>query len=395
MDGSILVLNAGSSSIKFTLFRAKSEALNEGPNGQVEGIGIAPRMKASGLPNGERVNQTYPKEAVPDHTAAMRLIDALLAEHTKGDNRIIAIGHRVVHGGLHLTRPTRVDPAVVAELESTVPLSPVHQPGALAGIKAVSEAMPNVPQYVCFDTAFHANQPKVAQTFAIPRALTESGVRRYGFHGLSYEYITEVLPEVVADQPRRRVVVAHLGNGASMSAVLDGKGHAHTMSFTALDGLAMGTRCGSIDAGVVFYLVQERGMTVEQVQDLLWNRSGLLGISGTSSDMRDLENSTAPEAREAVDFFVYRVVRELGSLAAAMGGLDGLVFTAGIGEHSPLVRGAVLRAASWMGFELDEAANEANGPLLTSARSRLWARVIPTNENLMIARHVRRQLTGA
>jgi acetate kinase len=395
MDGSILVINAGSSSIKFTLFHAKGDALNEGPNGQVDAIGIAPRLKASGLPNGARVDRSYPKEAVPDHTAAMRLIDALLGEHTEGNERIIAVGHRVVHGGLHLTRPRHVDPALMTELEGTVPLSPVHQPGAIAGIRAVSEAMPNVVQYVCFDTAFHANQPRVAQTFAIPRALTESGVRRYGFHGLSYEYITEVLPEAVPDQPRRRVVVAHLGNGASMSAVLDGKGVAHTMSFTPLDGLAMGTRCGSIDAAVVFYLVRERGMTVAQVEDLLWNRSGLLGISGLSSDMRDLERSNTPEAREAVDFFVYRVVRELGSLAAAMGGLDGLVFTAGIGEHSPQVRGAVLRAAGWMGFELDEAANEANGPLLTSGRSRLWARVIPTNENLMIARHVLRHLARA
>jgi acetate kinase len=378
MGAAILVLNAGSSSIKFSVFSAD---LTPGPHGQVEGIGTAPRLQISGQPD-----ITPEGATAADHAGAIRLIHNWLEAHHAGEHELAAVGHRVVHGGLTYDRPVRIDAAVIKALDELVPLAPLHQPPALAGIRAMAEAAPTLPQYACFDTAFHHSQPRLAKLFALPRRLTDEGVIRYGFHGISYEYIASVLPPEIAGG---RVVVAHLGNGASMCAMHAGKSIATTMSFTALDGLPMGTRSGAIDPGVLLYLLQQRGMTPHELEDLLYHRSGLLGVSGISSDMRTLQASDRAEAKEAIALFCYRIVRELGSLAAALGGLDGLVFTAGIGEHTPAVRAAVLRKSRWLGLTLDDAANARHGPRISQPGAVPAAWVIPTDENLMIARHVR------
>jgi acetate kinase len=280
-----------------------------------------------------------------------------------------------------------VTPEVIGKLEKLVPLAPLHQPHNLAPIRALAQNRPDVPQVACFDTAFHRTQPEVAQAYALPRAITERGVRRYGFHGLSYEYIAGALPQAAPQVAGGRVVVAHLGNGSSMCALLGGRSVASTMGFTAVDGLVMGTRCGNIDPGVILYLIDELKMDARAVEDMIYKRSGLLGVSGISSDMRTLLASDEPAARFAVELFTYRIGRELGSLAAALGGIDALVFTAGIGEHAPLVRERVCRLAGWLGVELDPAANGADGPRISTAASRVSAWVIPTNEELMIARH--------
>jgi acetate kinase len=390
MADAILVINAGSSSIKFSLFDTRGETLAPGAYGQVEGIGTAPRLLVSGLPDGSRLERSQDTAAVPDHAGAIRVIHQWLVEHHTGERTLAAVGHRVVHGGVAFDRPMHLDDRVLAELDRLVPLAPLHQPHALAAIRAVSVAAPDVAQYACFDTAFHRSQSLVAQLFALPRDLTEAGVRRYGFHGISYEYIASTLPHVAPEIANGRVVVAHLGNGASMCAMRGGRSVASTMGFTALDGLPMGTRCGALDAGVVLYLLQQRGLNPAEVEDLLYHRSGLLGVSGVSSDMRAVLASDLASARQAVELFVYRIVRELGSLAAALGGLDGLVFTAGIGEHAAPVRAAVLRQARWLGLELDEAANQAGGPRISLLGSAVSAWVVPTDENLMIARAVRR-----
>jgi len=378
MDGAILVLNAGSSSIKFSLYSAD---LVPGASSQIEGIGTDPRLKVKGEPD-----KRYGPAEVPDHAGAIRVMHAWLAAHHAGEHSVSAVGHRVVHGGVTYAAPVRIDPVVMQALEALVPLAPLHQPHALAAIHAVTQTAPALPQYAVFDTAFHRAQPRLAQMFALPRALTEEGVRRYGFHGISYEYIASVLPpEIIGG----RVVVAHLGNGASMCAMVAGRCVATTMGFTALEGLPMGTRSGAIDPGVVLYLQQQRGMTAAAVEDLLYHQSGLLGVSGVSSDMRALLASDRAEAKEAIDLFCYRIARELGSLAAALGGVDGLVFTAGIGERAAPVRAAVLRQSAWLGLSLDEAANERHGPRISLPGATPSAWVIPTDENLMIARHVR------
>lgn len=389
MDDAILVLNAGSSSVKFSLF-ALDDGTPAGPHGELEGIGTSPRLKVSGLPDGAKLDRPLDKAAVADHAGAIRVIQQWLTEHHAGERDLAAVGHRVVHGGLAYDRPVRIDDGVLAELDRLVPLAPLHQPPALAAIRAVAEAAPRVAQYACFDTAFHHAQPSIAQLFALPRELTGAGVRRYGFHGVSYEYIASALPGAAPEIAGGRVVVAHLGNGASLCAMQAGRSIATTMSFTALDGLAMGTRCGSLDPGVVLYLLQQRGMSADQVADLLYHRSGLLGVSGLSSDMRVLLDMDQAAARQAVELFVYRIVRELGSLAAALGGLDGLVFTAGIGEHAAPVRAAAVRQSRWLGLELDDAANEAGGPRISPPGAGTSAWVIPTDENLTIARAVRR-----
>ncbi len=378
MAGAILVLNAGSSSIKFSLY---SGDLAPGPGGQIEGIGTDPRLKVKGEPD-----RSFGKAEVPDHAGAIRVIHEWLASHHAGEHDVSAVGHRVVHGGVTYAAPVRIDAEVMQALEALVPLAPLHQPHALAAIRAVSKTAPDLPQYAVFDTAFHRAQPRLAQLFAIPRALTEEGVRRYGFHGISYEYIASVLPPEIAGG---RVVVAHLGNGASMCAMAAGRSVATTMGFTALEGLPMGTRSGAIDPGVLLYLLQQRGMSADALEDLLYNKSGLLGVSGISSDMRALLASDRPEAKEAVDLFCYRIARELGSLAAALGGLDGLVFTAGIGERAAPVRAAALRQSVWLGLTLDAAANDRHGPRISKPGATPSAWVIPTDENLMIARHVR------
>jgi acetate kinase len=309
-----------------------------------------------------------------------------------GDSRIVAVGHRVVHGGVRFAAPVLLDRARLGELEALVPLAPLHQPHNLAAINAVAAMAPNLPQVACFDTSFHRTQPAVAQAFALPRRYADEGVRRYGFHGLSYEYIASRLATVDARAASGRTVVAHLGNGASMCAMHDGKSVATTMSFTPLDGLVMGTRCGAIDPGVLLYLMDRHGMNARDLERLLYHESGLLGVSGISSDMRGLLESSDHRAAESLDLFVYRIGRELGSLAAALGGLDALVFTGGIGENAVPVRARICRDASWLGLELDEAANEHGGPCISRKGSRISAWVIPTNEELMIARHTQRVL---
>ena len=381
MDDVILVINAGSSSVKFSTFGA---GLQPGAQGEVEGIGATPRLLIAG-----QAARPLDPAAVPDHAAAMRVIHDWLVAHHAGERSVAAIGHRVVHGGRRYAGPVRVDAAVLAGLTALVPLAPLHQPHALAAIRAAAAAAPAVAQYACFDTAFHRTQPRLAQMFAIPRALTDAGVLRYGFHGLSYEYIAGRLAEIAPALAGGRVVVAHLGSGASLCALHAGRSVATTMGFTALDGLMMGTRSGAIDPGVVLYLIQQRGQSAAAVERLLYNQSGLLGVSGVSSDVRALLASADPHAAEAVALFVYRIVRELGALAAVLGGIDGLVFTAGIGEHAAAVREAVLMQSRWLGLDVDAAANAAGGPRISPAGARASAWVIPTDENLMIARHVR------
>ena len=387
MADAIIVLNAGSSSLKFSLYALAGTNLVLDVRGQIEGLLTAPRFVALDATGALIAERTW-SAAMLDHAGATSFLLGFL-ERDLARHRVIAIGHRVVHGGMRYDRPVIVDDDVMRELEALVPLAPLHQPHNLAPIRAVASRESAVPQVACFDTSFHRSQPPLAQTFALPAALTERGIRRYGFHGLSYEYIAGVLPSFDADAAHGCVVVAHLGNGASMCAMLDGVSMATTMGFTALDGLVMGTRAGMLDPGVILYLLNELKMDARAIEDLLYHQSGLLGVSGTSSDMRTLLASDNPRARFAVDLFCYRITRELGSLAAALGGLDALVFTGGIGEHAAPIRAQVLRNAQWLGFALDATANEMNGPRLTRPRSRARAYAIATDEELMIARHTR------
>jgi acetate kinase len=384
----ILVLNAGSSSIKFSAFEEHGDALELVVHGQVDGLYTATARFEAVDRHGERHTGEQSGGVALDHREGLEQIGAFLSEHREG-HKLVAVGHRVVHGAQSFSGPVRVTPAVVDELEKLTPLAPLHQPHNLTPIRILAELQPDVPQVACFDTAFHRTQPEVAQAFALPASITNRGVRRYGFHGLSYEYIASVLPDVDATAASGRTVVAHLGNGASMCALLAGKSVASTMGFTAVDGLPMGTRCGSLDPGVMLYLMEELGMDVRAVENLLYRQSGLLGVSGVSSDMRALLASDDPRARFAIDLYVYRISRELGSLAAAMDGIDALVFTAGIGEHAAAIREGVVRRAAWLGAELDAEANGQGGPLISAASSRVPVWVIPTNEELMIARHTR------
>ena len=385
MSDAILVLNAGSSSIKFSLF----EELTLVAGGQAEAIQTKPRFVARDAAGNKMAEKQWPADTKLGHEGALaHIVDWLKAAHGK-DHRLAAVGHRVVHGGVDYAAPVRVDAAILAKLERFIPLAPLHQPHNLAPIRALLERSPDLPQVACFDTAMHRSNPAVAQMFALPMELTDAGVRRYGFHGLSYEYIASVLPQMDARAARGRTVVLHLGNGASMCALQAGRSVASTMGFTAVDGLPMGTRCGALDPGVILYLMDARGMDARAVEKLIYQQSGLLGVSGVSSDMRALLESAEPRARLAVELFVYRIGRELGSLAAALGGLDALVFTAGIGERAAAIRERICRQASWLGVELDPKANAADGPRISSASSRVAAWVIPTNEELMIARHTR------
>jgi acetate kinase len=390
MSDALLVLNAGSSSLKFSVF------LNDHPprvllHGQLEGLLTQPRFIAR---NDTAVvgQKEWPSGTQLGHHGAIEFLLTWGREGAVGEHRIVAVGHRVVHGGVKFTAPVLVDASILAELEALVPLAPLHQPHNVAAIKAVAKMAPVLPQVACFDTAFHRTQSKVAEAFALPRRFIEEGVRRYGFHGLSYEYIASVLPALDRRAAEGRAVLAHLGNGASMCAMSNGRSIATTMSFTALDGLMMGTRCGAIDPGVLLYLIEHHGMTGDTLQRLLYEQSGLLGFSGISSDMRELLSSSDSRAAEALDLFVYRINRELGSLAAALGGLDALLFTGGIGENAASIRARICRDASWLGLELDEGANASGGPCISRAGSRVSAWVIPTNEELMIALHTRRLL---
>jgi acetate kinase len=316
------------------------------------------------------------------------LLLSWLREHL-GELKLAAIGHRVVHGGARFTQPTRVTGEVITALEALVPLAPLHQPHNIGPIKSILKADPDLPQVACFDTAFHRTNPDIAQAFALPIELRDQGVRRYGFHGLSYEYIASVLPKVAPDIADGRVIAMHLGSGASACAIRSGQSMASTMGFSALDGLPMGTRCGELDAAVVLHLIMQRGMSPNDVQDLLYKRSGMLGLSGISADFRDLLGRGDSRAQFAIGVFCYRVARNVGSLAAALGGVDALVFTAGVGEHAAPVRAMICRMCAWLGVQLDEAANEGNCPCISTAGSRVQAWVIPTNEELMIARHTR------
>ena len=391
MSDAILVLNAGSSSIKFSLFLESGNALELFLGGQIEGLYTAPKFKAKNADGGSVGEKQWASGEALGHDGALGYLSDFLRQQL-GDHQLAAVGHRVVHGGVDYAAPVRLTAEIVNDLEKFIPLAPLHQPHNLTPIRLLLANRPELPQVACFDTAFHHAQPAVAQAFALPPEITERGVRRYGFHGLSYEYIASVLAEYDPRAAQGRTVVLHLGNGASMCAVKAGKSMASTMGFTAMDGLPMGTRCGNLDPGVVLYLMDELKMDPRTIEKLLYQKSGLLGVSGLSSDMRTLLDSTEPQAKFAVELFVYRIARELGSLAAAIGGLDALVFTAGIGEHAAPIRERVCRAAGWLGVELDPVANVAGGPCISTAGSRTQAWVIPTNEELMIARHTHRIL---
>jgi acetate kinase len=393
MADAILVLNAGSSSLKFSVF-LDGEPPELLLRGQLEGLFTQPRFVARDHAGGVAGEKEWADGTRLGHDGAIEFLFAWGRGGALREHRIVAAGHRVVHGGLKFTQPVRIDPDVLAALEALVSLAPLHQPHNLAAIRLIVQRVPELPQVACFDTAFHRAQPAVAQAFALPRRYTEEGVLRYGFHGLSYEYIASVLSGIDARAAAGRTVVAHLGNGASMCAMKGGRSAASTMSFTAVDGLPMGTRCGALDPGVLLYLMDRHGMDARALEKLIYQESGLLGVSGISSDMRTLLGSRDPQAAEALDLFVYRIGRELGSLAAALGGLDALVFTGGIGENAASIRARVCRDAAWLGLELDAAANDASGPRISRTDSRVTAWVIPTNEELMISQHTRRQLAG-
>ena len=381
-----LVLNAGSSSLKFSVYkRPDNQDWRLSSRGQIEGIETSPRIAIKDFDGKTLIDRPLVGEVQDIRTALKALAAWLRSEY--GPAQVLGVGHRVVHGGSRFDGPVVITTEVLAELRRLVPLAPLHQPHNLAAIEAVRERMPDVPQVACFDTSFHRRQSAVAELIPLPPELCGTGVQRYGFHGLSYEYIASVLPGVAPEISRGRVIVAHLGNGASVCALRDGTSVDTSLGFTALDGLCMGTRPGSVDPGVILYLFQSLGLTAGEVETILYKRSGLLGISGISSDMRELLTSVEPRARLAVDYFVYQAAKEIGALAAVLGGIDGLVFTAGIGENSVEIRRRIIRASSWLGIALDEDANAKAGPRISTLYSRASAWVIPTNEELMIARH--------
>ncbi|WP_297576972.1 acetate/propionate family kinase [uncultured Deefgea sp.] len=389
MSELVLVINAGSSSIKFSLFETSAADPVVLFKGQMEGLYVEPKFSAKDAADKKVANETLASDAPKNHDYALRYMLNWL-ESRIGGRKIAVIGHRVVHGGTTYSKPELVTPEVIAGLEALIPLAPLHAPHNITPIRILEELLPNVPQVTCFDTAFHMTQPEINQLFALPYEFSQKeGIRRYGFHGLSYEYIASVLPEIDTRAAEGRTVVAHLGNGSSMAGLLGGRCQLTTMGFTALDGLPMGTRCGRIDAGVVLHLMNHLKMDAKQIETLLYKESGLLGLSGFSSDMRDLENSDLPRAKLAVEYFANSVVREAASLAAAIGGIDALVFTAGIGENDANTRKAVCHQLRWLGVDLDEAANAVRSSeprRISLADSKIAVYVIPTNEELMIAR---------
>jgi acetate kinase len=391
MNDFALVLNAGSSSLKFCVYqRAAAGPWALEARGQIEGIGTQPAFSAK-----DDTGTALAKEALPDTVrdgpSALECLATWLKSRY-GGARVVGVGHRVVHGGAKYTRPVVVTPDVIEDLRELIPLAPLHQPYNLAAIEAVALRLPGVPQVACFDTSFHRGQPAVAEVVPLPREICAGGIQRYGFHGLSYEYIASVLPQIAPEIAGGRVIVAHLGSGASMCALKEGKSIDSTLGFTALDGLCMGTRPGAVDPGVILHLLQTLCLSAKDIETMLYKKSGLLGISGISNDMRDLLNSRDPAAVLAVDYFVYRAAREIGALAAVLQGVDAIVFTAGIGENSAEIRRLVTEASSWLGLDLDPCANLSGGPRISTVGSRVSAWVIPTNEELMIARHTGRLL---
>ena len=386
MGETVLVVNAGSSSVKFELFAVSSNGLDRALKGQIEGIGVRPRLLATNAPGDVVVDQTFSQSDVTDLPAAIEVLRFWLRDHLAGDLPF-AVGHRVVHGGSRFDRPVIIDDDVIAELERYGPLAPQHQPNNLIPIRVIQQNQPQMVQVACFDTAFHRSHGALADRFAIPEALYAEGVRRYGFHGLSYEYIAGIMPEVAPAIADGRVVAAHLGSGASLCAIYKGRSVDSTMGFTALDGLVMGTRPGQLDPGVVLYLITEKGMSAADVEHLLYHDCGLKGVSGISNDMRELLASNEPRAQLAINVFAYRAAKEVAALATVLGGLDAIVFTAGVGENSPEVRDNICNRLGWLGVEIDESANAENAGMISRPGSTAAVLVIPTDEELMIARH--------
>jgi acetate kinase len=389
MTDAIAVLNAGSSSIKFSLFVLRDNQVELLARGQIEGIYTTPRFVAKDREGTIVAEKSWPEATKLGHEGAIdHLFSYVRAEYS--GYHLLGVGHRVVCGGLDYTQPVRVSAEVLAKLDQLIPLFPLHQPHNLAPIKLLLERLPELPQVACFDTSFHRTIPHIAQLYALPLEFAESGVVRYGFHGLSYEYIASVLPQFDTRAAAGKTVVLHLGNGASMCAMESCRSVTSTMGFSGVEGLPMGTRSGALDPGIMLYLMDGRGMDARAIEELIYKKSGLLGISGISSDMRTLLESKEPRARLAIDLFLYRIGREMGSLAAALRGVDAIVFTGGIGENAAPIRERVCRDASWLGLELDADANARGGPCISTAGSRVRVWVIPTNEELMIARHTRR-----
>jgi acetate kinase len=385
MSERIAVINAGSSSIKFAIYEAGQQGDDLLFRGQLEQIGVAPCLHAEDARGEVLAGSSWPADSL-DHAGAAKKVLNTCVELLHG-RPVSAIGHRVVHGGMDFGTPVRLDKNVIASLAKLVPLAPLHQPHNLAVIEAIAEAAPRIPQVACFDTAFHRTQPHVAQQFAVPRKYTEAGLRRYGFHGLSYEYVSTHLRAINPELAKGRVIIAHLGNGASLCALREGRSIASTMGFTAVEGLVMGTRCGSIDPGALLYLMDTYGMDARAIEDMIYRRSGLLGVSGISADMRRLRSASDPAASEAIELFVYRAVREIGSLAAGLGGLDGLIFTAGIGQNDPATRAEIAAGCGWLGVQLDPERNARSKGLISTDASRVSTWVIPTDEERIIAHH--------
>ncbi|XYK82536.1 MAG: acetate/propionate family kinase [Labrenzia sp.] len=378
----ILVLNSGSSSIKFSLYDGPTEQVT----GQISGLGAEPHLNLEAPLSGRQIDQALDTTDGSSHGAALTALLPILNEEL-GGRPVAAVGHRVVHGGTKHDLPVRITDTVMQELRVLEPLAPLHQPHNLAGIEAAKAAFPEAEQVACFDTAFHRKHPWVNDTFALPCSFYDEGVRRYGFHGLSYEYICEYLKQYAPDAYKGKVIVAHLGNGASMCAIRAGQSIGSTMGFTALDGLPMGTRCGQLDPGVILYLMTTKGMSPDEISDLLYKKSGLKGLSGISQDMRALSQSDDPRAAEAIEYYVFRLRRELGAMAAVLSGVDTLVFTGGIGENSALIRQRVCTDQEWLGIQIDPALNNAgDGPISTQS-SKVTVLVVPTNEEEMIRRH--------
>ena len=389
----ILVVNSGSSSVKFQVFAIGPDgSLLRQVRGQIDGIGTIPRLRATDRDRKVLIERSFDSHTIPDVQAALTIAGSWLRDQLRISP--VAIGHRVVHGGPHYERPVSVDAEVLQRLEKFVSLAPLHQPYNLAPMQTIRTQFPDLPQVACFDTAFHRRHSELADRYAIPQALHDEGVRRYGFHGLSYEYVASMLPKIAPEIASKRVIVAHLGSGASMCALKEGRSVESTMGFTALDGIPMGTRPGQLDPGVVLYLITGKGMSPSDVQNFLYRECGLKGLSGISNDMRELQDNSDPRARFAVDYFVYRVGLNAGMLAAAMQGIDGFVFTAGVGENSPKIRAAIAAGLSWLGVCLDTAANAENRRLISRPDSRVPVYVVPTDEELMIARHTLTMLTN-